>query len=550
MYRMICLNKKSLFFCLFGVFFLLFCLPCKANEFKEEYLRIATELASVDKDSAILSADALLHSVKEKEQEMKVFLLLATLKESKGDTENAIEDALQALKISKELKNVDWQIRSLGFLATTFRQIGLYNYSEIYLLQAEQLNLQLKDKLIALYIFQEKAFVASEKNHFDEVLSWAQKADSISSLLSPQQQLPVNAATSLYLQGIALFAQGDLEAAKLLFLEGVRILNDKENQVNGFLNLYLGKISLQQNVLDTAKKYFLIAEDVAQLSSNFYLQLETKKMLSVYYKNTGNASKALDYEVAYNDLIRRHNIMIQSVSNNIILEMNGMQEKNNARITIFLIFIVLLSSFTLGLYFYLKKQRLQSELRFKEIINQFKQEQALFNLKRPFALIEKDNNNILEDEIGFVTEEDEKQVEDVVAELAEGEGGLAIPKATQQQLLSGLERFEKGKGYLKPQCSLASVASKLDTNTKYLSYMIHEHKAKDFNKYINELRIKYITSKLITDEKYLDYKIAALAEECGFSSHSKFSKVFKEHTQLSPSVFIEKLIKEGNEIGF
>ncbi|RTZ46822.1 hypothetical protein EJ377_15815 [Chryseobacterium arthrosphaerae] len=50
---------------------------------------------------------------------------------------------------------------------------------------------------------------------------------------------------------------------------------------------------------------------------------------------------------------------------------------------------------------------------------------------------------------------------------------------------------------------------------------------------MNRLRINYIVDKLINDEKYRQYKISILADECGFSSHSKFAAVFKAVTDYS-----------------
>jgi AraC-like DNA-binding protein len=89
--------------------------------------------------------------------------------------------------------------------------------------------------------------------------------------------------------------------------------------------------------------------------------------------------------------------------------------------------------------------------------------------------------------------------------------------------------------------SLALLAAHFDTNTKYLSEVINTHKGKNFNSYINELRINYIIDKLKSNRTYLQYKISYLAEESGFSSHSSFATVFKSVTGISPTVFIDLL---------
>jgi AraC-like DNA-binding protein len=121
---------------------------------------------------------------------------------------------------------------------------------------------------------------------------------------------------------------------------------------------------------------------------------------------------------------------------------------------------------------------------------------------------------------------------------------LSIPKETEALLLSRLEKFEAGTKYLSKDISLAQMAALFDTNTKYLSEVINKYKGRNVNLYINELRIKYIVEKLKTDPRYLNYKVSYLAEECGFSSHSSFSAIFKSITGITPNVFIQFLTKD------
>lgn len=121
------------------------------------------------------------------------------------------------------------------------------------------------------------------------------------------------------------------------------------------------------------------------------------------------------------------------------------------------------------------------------------------------------------------------------------------PKETDELLLSKLTKFENGNKYLSKDISLAQLASQCDTNTKYLSEVINQYKGKNFNVYINELRIHYIVNKLKTDPIYLSYKVSYLAEECGFSTHSSFSTVFKSITGITPNVFIQFLTQDRIE---
>jgi AraC-like DNA-binding protein len=114
----------------------------------------------------------------------------------------------------------------------------------------------------------------------------------------------------------------------------------------------------------------------------------------------------------------------------------------------------------------------------------------------------------------------------------------SFSKSTEELLIHGLEEFERSEKYLNNDMSLAQLATLLDTNTKYLSEFINLHKGKNFNTYINELRIGYIMHKLKSNPTYLSYKVSYLAEESGFSSHSNFTTVFKTISGISPTKFI------------
>jgi YesN/AraC family two-component response regulator len=119
------------------------------------------------------------------------------------------------------------------------------------------------------------------------------------------------------------------------------------------------------------------------------------------------------------------------------------------------------------------------------------------------------------------------------------ESKTSIPDSKELEILKLLAKFEVKKQYLNKETSLANLAVKLKTNTVYLSDVINNHKQKNFNSYINDLRIDYISKELYNDPKLSAYKIKYLAELAGFSSHSLFSSVFKKTTGIAPSVYIK-----------
>lgn len=107
-----------------------------------------------------------------------------------------------------------------------------------------------------------------------------------------------------------------------------------------------------------------------------------------------------------------------------------------------------------------------------------------------------------------------------------------------------LEKFEKELQFVKKGITQKSIASKMGTNSHYLSVYINENKGMNFNKYMAELRINYITTLLNTNSKYLNYTIEALAEECGIAARQNFSKLFFEINGIRPTDYIKKRKQE------
>lgn len=118
-----------------------------------------------------------------------------------------------------------------------------------------------------------------------------------------------------------------------------------------------------------------------------------------------------------------------------------------------------------------------------------------------------------------------------------------ISKEKEDEILQKLQEWEESDQYLNKNMSLSMLSAQMGINTKYLSEVINNSKGKNFNGYINELRINHIAHLLKTDSTYLNYKVSYLAEYSGFSSHSAFTTVFKSVTGMSPNVYIQEISK-------
>ncbi|WP_300670882.1 helix-turn-helix domain-containing protein [Soonwooa sp.] len=146
----------------------------------------------------------------------------------------------------------------------------------------------------------------------------------------------------------------------------------------------------------------------------------------------------------------------------------------------------------------------------------------------------------------IVTEEKPVNKQEEVTEDVENDARLPkkttlISKEKEDEILQKLDELENSDRFLNKDMSLAVLAGQLETNTKYLSETINKYKGKNFNLYINELRVNYIAYMLKTNPIYLNYKVSYLAEVSGFSSHSAFTTVFKSITGMSPNAYIQQI---------
>lgn len=118
-----------------------------------------------------------------------------------------------------------------------------------------------------------------------------------------------------------------------------------------------------------------------------------------------------------------------------------------------------------------------------------------------------------------------------------------VSKEKEDEILQKLQEWELSAKFLSKNMSISILSAQTEINTKYLSEVINSNKGKNFNAYINELRINHIASLLKNDPAFLNYKVSYLAEYSGFSSHGAFTNVFKSVTGMSPNHYIQEIIK-------
>lgn len=87
------------------------------------------------------------------------------------------------------------------------------------------------------------------------------------------------------------------------------------------------------------------------------------------------------------------------------------------------------------------------------------------------------------------------------------------------------------RAYLEPHITVTEVARRLQSNKTYVSRLVNESYGTSFPNLVNALRIRYAREYLA---EHPDARQSEVAAACGFTSVSFFSRIFKQHTGITP----------------
>ena len=122
-------------------------------------------------------------------------------------------------------------------------------------------------------------------------------------------------------------------------------------------------------------------------------------------------------------------------------------------------------------------------------------------------------------------EPEEPKEEGTAARLAELE--KANTDLTAENKLMTDEKL-----FLDPELTLIKTSERLGISSKLVSQAINQVYKKNYSQYIADYRVEEAKSRLHSTE-YANYKISAIAYDCGFNSISSFNSTFKKLTRIT-----------------
>ncbi|WP_181398008.1 AraC family transcriptional regulator [Chryseobacterium sp. AG844] len=508
----------------------------KKNSFDLICERTSSVTAYKDLPKAIKTADSLYMKAQKPSEKIKCLILSSELYHHAGELKKAICYSENAHSVINLTNDPEWMAVVTRLLARQYRQVGLYERSKKYIIKGLEASARITDfqksNEAAGLLNQEMAFYEMEMGNYPNAIQHIESSLKYFEKINSYNENRT-AAASYQLLGDVYFKLNNYSVSEDYYRKAEGLLK-KGSCTLGLVYNGLGGIRLKQKNWKDAELYLKKAEKIADTSRSLKLKKAVYSNINDYYEGVGDNFKASLYAVkyvrAYDSIAARN----QSFAIKDFENPKGKATKKNTQMNgVKNAAIVILSLSLVGLFLFIRRKQKKQRSKLRNII---RTQLNMIGNRTHYPLKQSGDfefSNI------FVEEIDEKD-----SETDRRRNDSLMTPETESKLLELLEDFEKGNLYNNKGMSLSFLAGELNTNTKYLSYVINQHKNADFKTYINRLRINYIVDKLINDEKYRQYKISILADECGFSSHSKFAAVFKAVTDYSPSAYIKYLDSE------
>ena len=290
----------------------------------------------------------------------------------------------------------------------------------------------------------------------------------------------------------------------------------KEYDANSGVSYYYNDLATYYDKIGNYKEAISVMESgiaIGLTKTKEFNFVDDYKKLAKIYKKAGEIEKSNKYFEKYvfnqSSLEKNKKHIVDSFHNKEVLDLES-KRKSEKKVTFYLFLIGGLLIAILAFYaFSISVKRKKETLKFKALLEKIASTKAEVVDTKDIVLEEKTTSD--------------------------------INKETFDEILYGLQKMEEQHYYLKQECSSYNVAKKIKTNTSYLSKVINAHYQKNFNTYINDLRINYAILKLKEDTRFRSYAIQSISEDIGYKSPDSFTKYFKRRTGLLPSVYIKKL---------
>lgn len=501
----------------------------------DAYFRLADMYTKTSKNELALAyADSIITITKDKNDynyPAKAHLLKAKILGSQSNFQDSMNELAEANNYANTNENLDQQYQIKYFIAILKNNLGqneeslkLFKSVVNYYENKYQENKEYENEYIrSLYAY------GSAFNTLEEY-------DSVQKINDKAIRLSLKTKDSIYYNRLLLSAatvhynKKEYKSSLDIIRKLQKLGSNKRNNAatNNTINFLLGRIFYKQKKVDSSLNYLLKVDSFAFENNFFFPSIrENYELLIQHYEKEKNIKKQLFYidklllvdSILDNDVKYLSSQINEEYSKpNLILEKQKIiesLEKNNITKIVVLVILSLFVILLIIIIFRNKKKQKIYKKRFQELLENKKSSEITLNKEH------QEKSNV------------DKEPKDI-----------GISEIIVNDILKNLKKFEENNDFLQSNISIAILAKRFKTNSKYLSKVINIHKDKSFSNYVNELRINYVVEELKINAKFRRYTIRAIANEIGFNTTEAFSKSFYKTTGIYPSFFMKQLEKQ------
>lgn len=505
----------------------------QSQVFDSIYSTTVTEVIFKEPDQALQNTEYLFKIAPDVQHQIKSLLLKSEIFRISGLHSEAIYTLTQADSMTAP---DDFQNNLLinGLLATNYRESGQPFFSKNHLQKSLEIINKINDKeqqnLLFTNIYQEISYSNLEEKNYEQAIEDIRKSTFYLNKVNPENpRFGYSNALNFQILGNLFLKNKQLDSALYYSnkaLEKLALTASKSSSLRGYIIKDLIDIAILSEDYKTIESLADEAIEISIKANDIGLRKNIYASLMNYYKKTENHTAYIAANEEYLNIDKTETANKQKARQDIYSYLERTQSQSTsleASKTDWKYVYIGGSILLIALYFHVSRKNKNSDV--VESLAQTEDNLPQKNLENHLATPDK----ALSDE---PCDETQKEY---------------LSEEAMQQILLKLKQLEEEEFYLNSNLSIGSVAAKVGVNHRYLSYTINRKYKKDFTTYINELRIEYIINFLKENPQHLRYKISYLADKAGFSSHNRFSAIFKKTKGISPSELIQQLEEETQQ---
>lgn len=371
---------------------------------------------------------------------------------------------------------------------------------------------------------------------------------------------------SLYNQGIIAQAEGNISMAGYYHRQALAFAQERGFEWMHIYGQYseLGNIALKRKNHNMALAYYNKCDSLARKAGNKDMMSKANRLIYNTYRAMGNSDSAAHYKnifKALDDSVYDRNQFF--IANNKLFEyenkinkqnIDRLVSRNTTQLVVIVIFLILIAALT---YLYIALRRKNKDLIETQV--------TLIGNNEELDKINRKNKDLLQQYVNVVNK---TNMDDNNGNGSNG-GNLTPATAAHKadnaaadrrndpmlneiqinRLLNSINNVMNNVDVIsRSDFSLNMLAQMVDSNTKYVSWVINYSYGKSFRIFLNEYRIREACKRLADQEHYGNLTLQAIYENLGYNSAASFIQAFKKENGMTPSTY-QKLIRTNKTAG-